>query len=55
MSKVGARGRSENGKDNQRTTLKKRILQEYRETEGCPPLRSHWGNYDLAQTPLLGK
>jgi hypothetical protein len=29
------------------------ILDSYHPTEGCPPLASHWGGYDLAKTDWL--
>jgi hypothetical protein len=35
-------------------TLAVKIVQNYRETDGCPPLRQHWGGHSLSETQFLG-
>lgn len=30
-----------------------RIIEDYRTTDGCPPLSSHWGGHDLRKTDWL--
>jgi len=37
----------------ERDEISKGILDSYHTTEGCPPLTSHWGGYDLAKTDWL--
>lgn len=33
--------------------IAKTILKAYRPSDGCPPLKTHWGGYDLATTTWL--